>query len=72
MHYRDRRAEDQRNAQDTGHSYRGLGVARQCVWADQEGHSVVEIHSIATEMLSGVREGWALPVTGGEGSWRPG
>lgn len=29
-----------------------LGVVRQCVWGDQEGLSVVEIHSIATEMLS--------------------
>lgn len=44
-----------------------LRVVRQCVWADQEGHSVVEIHSIATEMLSGGEGG-----VGAACDWRGG
>lgn len=38
-----------------------LGVVRQCVWGDQEGLSIMKIHSITTEMLSGVREGGSWP-----------
>lgn len=47
-----------------------LWVVRQCVWGDQEGLSIMEIHSITTEMLSGGEGGWELAMTGGEGSRR--
>lgn len=71
------RAKNQRNAEDTGPSYRGLGAVRVC-GGDQGGPSTAETHSTATERCAGVRERrapglrrsgslhWAVEV-GGEG-----